>query len=85
MSEQPYKYRFILICVFLIAAIIAVYWQVYSYDFVKYDDDYYVTNNVNIKSGFDLKNIRWAFTANYAHNWHPVTWISHMIDYHLFK
>ncbi|MGD0786331.1 MAG: tetratricopeptide repeat protein, partial [Sedimentisphaerales bacterium] len=34
---------------------------------------------------FDLKNIRWAFTANYAHNWHPVTWISHMIDYHLFK
>ena len=85
MSEQPYKYRFILICVFLIAAIIAIYWQVYSYDFVKYDDDYYVTNNANIKSGFDLKNIRWAFTANYAHNWHPVTWISHMIDYYLFK
>jgi Flp pilus assembly protein TadD len=85
MSKQPNKYHFILISVFLIAAIIAIYWQVYSYDFVKYDDDYYVTNNDNIKSGFDWKNIRWAFTANYSHNWHPVTWISHMIDYQLFK
>jgi tetratricopeptide (TPR) repeat protein len=85
MSKQPYKYRFILICVFLITAIVAVYWQVYSYSFVKYDDDYYVTNNANIKSGFDWKNIRWAFTSNYAHNWHPVTWLSHSIDYQLFK
>jgi protein O-mannosyl-transferase len=85
MSKQPYKYRFILICVFFVAAIIAIYWQVYSYDFVKYDDDYYVTNNANIKSGFDWKNIHWAFTSNYAHNWHPVTWLSHSIDYQLFK
>jgi Flp pilus assembly protein TadD len=85
MNKQFHKYRFILICVLLIAAIIAVYWPVHSYNFVKYDDDVYVTDNINIHSGLNLKSIYWAFTAGYASNWHPVTWISHMIDYQLFK
>jgi Tfp pilus assembly protein PilF len=85
MNKQFYEYRFILICVLLIAAIIAVYWPVYSYNFVKYDDDLYVTNNINVHSGLNFKSIHWAFTSGYASNWHPVTWISHMIDYQLFK
>ena len=85
MSKQPYKYRFILICVFLIAAIVAVYWPVYFYKFLKYDDDLYVTNNLNVHLGLNFKSIHWAFTSGYASNWHPVTWISHMIDYQLFK
>ncbi|MGD0785160.1 MAG: tetratricopeptide repeat protein [Sedimentisphaerales bacterium] len=84
MSKQPYKYRFILICVFLIAAIVAVYWPVYFHKFLKYDDDLYVTNNINIHSGLNFKSIHWAFTAGYASNWHPVTWISHMLDWQLY-
>jgi len=85
MSRQPHKYHFILICVFLIAAIIAVYWPVYKYDFVKYDDHVYITDNANIQSGLNWKSIRWAFTTGYIANWHPVTWLSHIIDYQLFK
>jgi tetratricopeptide (TPR) repeat protein len=87
MSKQPYKYRFILICVFLIAAIVAVYWPVYSYDFIRYDDGAYVVKNVNIQQGLNLKTIYWAFTAiSYSgHYWHPITWLSHTFDYQLFK
>jgi len=85
MNKQPHKYHFILICVFLIAAIVAVYWPVYKYDFVKYDDDVYVTDNIHIQSGFNWQSIRWAFTASCAGNWHPVTMLSHTLDYQLFK
>jgi Tfp pilus assembly protein PilF len=86
MPEKSHRYQPLLISICLAAAIVAVYWPVYKYDFVKYDDDYYVSNNANIRSGLNLESIRWAFsTAGYAHNWHPVTWFSHMIDYQFFK
>jgi tetratricopeptide (TPR) repeat protein len=85
MSKQPHKYRFILICVFLITAIVAIYWQVYNYDFVKYDDGEYVTVNMNIQSGLNGKSICWAFTTGRSSNWHPVTWLSLMLDYQLFR
>ncbi|OQA00430.1 MAG: TPR repeat-containing protein YrrB [Planctomycetes bacterium ADurb.Bin401] len=75
----------ILLLVLLIASIIAVYWPVYKYDFVKYDDDVYVTDNKNIQKGFALDKIKWAFTSGYASNWHPITWLSHTLDYQLFK
>ncbi|MGD0786330.1 MAG: hypothetical protein ABR969_11035 [Sedimentisphaerales bacterium] len=84
MSKQPYKYRFILICVFLIAAIIAVYWPVYKYDFVRYDDGMYVVKNVNIQQGLNCRSFCWAFTTGYANFWHPITWLSLMLDWQLF-
>jgi tetratricopeptide (TPR) repeat protein len=65
-------------------AISAVYWPVYNYEFVKYDDDTYLIKNTNIQSGLNFKSFRWAFTAGYESNWHPVTWLSHMLDYQLF-
>jgi len=85
MGEKSHRYHLLLISICLVTAIIAVYWLVYNYDFVKYDDDIYVTNNTNIQSGLNWKSIRWAFTTGYAGNWHPVTWLSHAIDYQLFK
>jgi hypothetical protein len=74
----------LLICAVLAAAIIAVYWPVYKYDFVKYDDDVYVTNNKNIQTGLNWQTIKWAFTSGYASNWHPLTWLSHTLDYQLY-
>ncbi|MEN6387252.1 MAG: tetratricopeptide repeat protein [Phycisphaerales bacterium] len=74
----------LLIYVVLAAAIIAVYWPVYKYDFVKYDDDVYVTNNKNIQTGLNWQIIKWAFTSGYASNWHPLTWLSHTLDYQLY-
>jgi tetratricopeptide (TPR) repeat protein len=58
---------------------------VYKYDFVKYDDDVYVTDNKNIQSGLNEKSINWALTSGYASNWHPLTWMSHILDYQLYQ
>ena len=51
--------------------------------FVDWDDNFYVTANAYIKS-FDLKLIRWAFLEFYSYNWHPLTWISHAVDYYIW-
>jgi tetratricopeptide (TPR) repeat protein len=85
MGEESHRYRPLLISICLVAAIIAIYWPVYRYDFAKYDDDKYVTKNINIQSGINPRFIRWAFTTGYFSYWHPITWISHAIDYQLFK
>ena len=83
-QDKNHKYRPFLICVFSVLAILAVYWPVYNYEFVIYDDHVYVTNNTNIQSGLNWKSVYWAFTTGYASNWHPVTWLSHTLDYQLF-
>jgi tetratricopeptide (TPR) repeat protein len=86
MGEKSQRYHLLLISICFVLAIIAVYWPVYNYAFVKFDDNTYVIDNTNIQSGLNWKSIRWAFTATgYAGNWHPVTWLSYMLDYQLFK
>ena len=62
---------------------LAVFWQVNQYDFVKFDDDVYVTINNYVQSGITLDGFRWAFSTTYADFWHPLTWISLMSDYQL--
>jgi len=68
----------------LAAAAIMALWQVNQCDFINFDDPLYVTDNIHVKSGITLGSIRWAFTTGYASNWHPVTWMSHMLDVQLF-
>jgi protein O-mannosyl-transferase len=48
--------------------------------FVSFDDDNYVCENARVQSGVTLENIRWAFTTVDNGLWHPLTWISHMLD-----
>jgi Flp pilus assembly protein TadD len=74
----------LLIALLLIVAIFAVFWQVRNHEFLKYDDQDYVTDNPHVKAGLTLKGIIWAFTTTHAANWHPVTWLSHMLDYDLY-
>ena len=78
------KYRSFWICLVLTLATIAVFGQVCTYDFVNYDDPVYVYENPNIQAGITLKAIKWAFTSGYACFWHPLTWLSHMLDWQLF-
>ena len=79
------SHRFeLIVCVFLIVMTLAVYWQVLGYDFVNYDDDGYVTENPSVREGLTKKSILWAFTSFHIGNWHPLTWISHMLDCELF-
>jgi len=72
------------ICVGLLLAIAIVYGRVVGFDFVNFDDPDYVTANNAVKSGLTLHGLAWAFTHFYASNWHPLTWISHMLDCEIF-
>ena len=74
----------IMVCLFLIVSTLAVYWQVRNHDFVNLDDDVYVTLNPYVRGGFSGENAIWAFTKIHAGNWHPLTWLSHMLDCELF-
>ena len=74
----------VLVCLFLVAATLAVYWQIQSFDFVNYDDNEYVYENQNVQEGLTLESIIWAFNTTHAGNWHPLTWLSHMLDCQFF-
>jgi tetratricopeptide (TPR) repeat protein len=74
----------ILICLFLVLATFAVYWQVREFSFVNYDDDSYVTDNPHVRDGLTFENVEWAFSTGYASNWFPMTWLSHMLDCQLY-
>ena len=52
----------------------------WRHDFVNYDDPDYVTANPWVKAGLTLDGVKWALTAGHASNWHPLTWMSHMLD-----
>ena len=78
------KKYFYIICLLLVVATFAVYWQVLDNDFVAYDDDVYVTENIHVNKGVTFDSLTWAFTSSHSSNWHPLTWISHMIDCQLY-
>src|SRR5258706_3295717 len=69
-----------LFAVGLALAVIASFSPAIGNQFVNFDDAAYLTANTHVQSGLSLENLRWAFTATVASNWHPLTWISHMID-----
>jgi len=77
-------YYGLIICAVLVAITLAVYWQTFDFDFVNYDDPLYVTDNPYTQAGLSVENVRWAFTTGHAANWHPVTWLSYMLDVQLF-
>ncbi len=78
------KHRSFWVCLALTLATAAVFWQVCTYDFVNYDDPIYVYENPNIQAGITLKAIKWAFTTSHTGYWHPLTWLSYMLDWQLF-
>ena len=63
---------------------LAVYGQVTSHQFINLDDDLYIRDNPMVIGGLTLKGMVWAFTTFYSANWHPLTWLSHMVDGQLF-
>ncbi len=84
MNRPSDKYSFVSVCLALTIVAVAVFWQVHKFDFVYYDDPEYVSENPHLQAGLTKENIKWAFTESYASNWHPLTWLSHMLDYELF-
>jgi Tfp pilus assembly protein PilF len=73
-----------IIAIGLVLLTLIVYWRVLGNGFVNIDDDEYVTSNAHVLQGVTAKAVSWAFTAVHSSNWHPLTWMSHMLDYQLF-
>ncbi len=70
----------IIVCLFFVIVILALYWPLSHYDFINYDDNLYVSENHQVSSGLTVKGILWSFQTTYFCNWHPLTWLSHMAD-----
>jgi tetratricopeptide (TPR) repeat protein len=78
-------HRTVLILSLLLATVtFAAYWRILGNDFVSYDDDVYVTTNITVRQGFTPESLRWAFSTMHGGNWHPLTWLSHMLDVELY-
>jgi tetratricopeptide (TPR) repeat protein len=74
------------VCIFLTAVVLALYWQVQYYDFVDYDDNIYILENAHVQLGLSRQSFIWAFTTTHtAANWHPLTWLSFLFDYELYR
>jgi len=73
-----------LVCSLILGvSILAFYNPVAHNGFVFFDDSVYLIKNNSIRAGF-WETIQWSFTTFHASNWHPLTWISHAVDYQLF-
>jgi Flp pilus assembly protein TadD len=60
------------------------FWPALDAGFLLYDDDDYVTDNPRVRAGVTGEGVAWAFTTFSASNWHPLTWLSHQLDFALF-
>src|ERR1051325_896967 len=84
MEPSGDRKAILLACALLAVAIALVFARVRSQDYITFDDPEYVTANSVVKSGLTADGIQWAFTAFHSANWHPLTWITHMLDVQLF-
>lgn len=80
MSKRTFRSVDFWVCCALAVLTLALYWQVTSFEFINFDDDFYVYENPVVKAGVRPATVKWALTARYAANWHPLTWISLMAD-----
>jgi tetratricopeptide (TPR) repeat protein len=74
----------VFICVLLAFVTVGVYWPVAKQGFINFDDPDYVSSNPRAQAGLTMESIRWAFGSSYSSNWHPLTWLSHMLDCQLY-
>jgi tetratricopeptide (TPR) repeat protein len=75
------KGRAAAICLALAAATLAAFWGARQCQFVNFDDPEYITSNADVQQGLTWQSVRWAFRTGAAANWHPLTWLSHLLDF----
>jgi tetratricopeptide (TPR) repeat protein len=73
----------LIVYIVLTVVTFAVFWQVNQFDFVNFDDNIYVTENSHVQSGITSDGFHWAFSTRYFKLWHPLVWLSFMLDYQL--
>jgi len=84
MNKRPDKFYVFLICLLLGAVTFIVYYQALNCQFLNFDDGIYVTENEPVKAGLTGESIGWAFKSPQKGFWHPLTWLSHMLDCEMF-
>ncbi len=84
IKMHPEKLQNAAICAVILAVVAVLYAPVIEHPFVNYDDDDYVTENVHIKNGVTWRTVEWAFVSAEHANWHPLTWISHALDFEFY-
>ena len=72
------------VCLLLVLGVFGIFGKTWGYGFVNFDDDSYFSANYHVKAGLTWKGALWAFQTGYASNWHPLTWLSLMLDAQLF-
>jgi tetratricopeptide (TPR) repeat protein len=78
-EKSPFQLRAALV-ILLALLVTGLYWPVTKFAFINYDDQDYVTENSVVHAGLTWAGVRWAFTTSHAGNWHPLTWLSHLLD-----
>jgi tetratricopeptide (TPR) repeat protein len=73
-----------IVALLLFLGTMALYYPALQNGFVNYDDPAYVTSNSQVRQGLVSRSLSWAFTSTAEANWHPLTWLSHMLDVRLF-
>jgi len=82
ISENP-SFRAVIISALLFATTVLIFSRAIGCGFLNYDDPSYITENPQVQGGLTWPGILWAFTAP-SYNWHPLTWLSHMLDWQLY-
>ncbi|HVI08117.1 MAG TPA: tetratricopeptide repeat protein [Candidatus Binatia bacterium] len=82
---HPRQKRTTILCLVLVMLTLAFYNPVAHNQFTNYDDDAYIVGNAHVKNGLSWSTVKWAFTSFDCANWHPLTWLSHALDYQLFQ
>ena len=84
MDDSRSRRQTRLICLGLALAVLAAYAPLWHCDFIGYDDPDYVTANPHVQGGLTWEGVLWAFQTVHAGSWHPITWLSHMLDTQVF-
>src|SRR5215471_1302417 len=86
-GSKDHRPRFLILylCVGLALVTSVAFLPALRNNFVNFDDNTYVYENPKVAAGLTLTGITWAFSHFYANNWHPLTWLSHMLDCQLYR
>src|ERR1700753_1431976 len=82
--RQSGKRRTFYACLIFALITVLLYWRTVGYEFIVVDDHKYVFQNAMVLKGLSWPGIKWAFTTVHASNWHPITWLSHMLDVSIY-
>jgi tetratricopeptide (TPR) repeat protein len=78
------RFKVLGVSILLVMGVLLIFGRVHGYEFVNFDDDQYYSANYHVQSGLTGNGVVWAFRTGYASNWHPLTWLSLMLDAQLF-